>query len=230
MQIPHNARGAQPGPLATFNKWKELGRHVKKGERALMLCIPVPCKRTKTMKNADGTEHEKDFIFTHFLLQNRWFTIHQTEGAEYQPTSLPDWNEQKALETLKIERIPFEDLDGNTQGYAKRGRKVAVNPIAACPSKTLLHELGHQMLGHCDEADLADNGATPRDIREMEAEGVALLCCESLGLAGAEYSRGYIQSFSRGQTFTERSAQRIFHAADLILKAGYAQRPTTAAP
>jgi N-terminal domain of anti-restriction factor ArdC len=35
MQIPHNERGIQPGPLATFPKWKELGRHVKKGEKAL---------------------------------------------------------------------------------------------------------------------------------------------------------------------------------------------------
>ena len=30
-------RGIQPGPLATFPKWKELGRHVKKG-----------CPRTQT--------------------------------------------------------------------------------------------------------------------------------------------------------------------------------------
>ena len=163
-------------------------------------------------------------------VQSRWFTIHQTEGTEYHTTSLPDWNEQRALDTLKIERIPFEDLDGNTQGYAKRGRKVAVNPIAACPSKTLLHELGHQLLGHCDEADSADTEVTPRDIREMEAEAVALLCCESLGLPGAEYSRAYIQSWGRGQGFTERSAQRILHAADRILKAGNAQGSTTEAP
>lgn len=224
------ARGARPGPLATFNTWKEVGRHVKKGARALTLCIPVPCKRTRIMKNDDGTQQEKDFIFTHFLLQSRWFTIHQTEGAEYQPTSLPNWNEQKVLETLKIERIPFEDLDGNTQGYAKRGRKIAVSPVAALPFKTLVHECAHQLLGHCDEADLADTEVTPRDIREMEAEAVALLCCESLGLPGAEFSRGYIQSFGRGQTFTERSAQRIFHATDLILKAGYAQDSTAEAP
>src|SRR5215471_19051170 len=30
------ARGLQPGPLATWPKWKELGRHVKKGEKALI--------------------------------------------------------------------------------------------------------------------------------------------------------------------------------------------------
>jgi hypothetical protein len=69
------------------------------------------------------------------------------------------------------------------------------------------------MLGHTEEGDLSDTERTPQDIREMEAEAVSLLCCESLGLPGAEYSRGYVQSWGQGQTFTERSAQRIFHAA-----------------
>jgi antirestriction protein ArdC len=87
--------------------------------------------------------------------------------------------------------------------------------------KTLFHETGHVLLGHIDEGDLSDTERTPRDIREMEAEAVALLCCESLGLPGAEYSRGYIQSWGHGHTFSERSAQRIFHAADQILRAGY---------
>jgi hypothetical protein len=76
------------------------------------------------------------------------------------------------------------------------------------------------ILGHCDEGDFSESEITPRDIREVEAEAVALLCCESLGLAGAEYSRGYIQEWGKGQPITERSAQRIFHAADQILRAG----------
>ena len=38
-------RGLQPGPINTFPKWKDLGRHVKRGERALTLCMPITCKR-----------------------------------------------------------------------------------------------------------------------------------------------------------------------------------------
>jgi len=121
---------------------------------------------------------------------------------------------------LNIQREQFEGLDGNTQGYAKRGRKVAVSPIAAQPFKTLFHELAHVCLGHTGDGDFPDSEATPRDIREVEAEAVALLCCESLGLPGAEFSRGYIQSWGQGQAISERSAQRIFHAADQILRAG----------
>jgi hypothetical protein len=49
-------RGIEPGPLASFNRWKELGRHVKKGEKALTLCMPVTCKRKEI--DQDGNEIE----------------------------------------------------------------------------------------------------------------------------------------------------------------------------
>ena len=39
-------RGIAPGPMATFPRWKELGRYVRKGEKALTLCQPVTVKRT----------------------------------------------------------------------------------------------------------------------------------------------------------------------------------------
>ena len=204
------------GPLASFLKWKELGRHVKKGEKALTLCMPVTCKRT--VKEDDGPEQDEQPTFTHFIYRNHWFVLSQTEGKEYQSPAIPEWNEQGALAALNIERIPFEDLDGNIQGYARRGRKIAVNPLAALPSKTLFHELAHALL-HC-EGDMVDTDLTPRSTAEVEAEAVALLCCESLGLPGAEFGRAYIQSWGQGQAISERSAQRIFHAANQILRAG----------
>ena len=50
------ARGAQPGPLATFKKWKELGRHVKKGEKAISLRIPS--LRHQNKDRQEGRRHE----------------------------------------------------------------------------------------------------------------------------------------------------------------------------
>src|SRR5688572_28858361 len=118
-------RGIQPGPLATFPRWKDLGRHVKKGEKALILCMPLVCKGTKTVKADDGTEHDEQFGYTHFTYKAHWFVLSQTEGADYQPAALPEWNEVIALQALEVERIEFSMLDGNTQGYAKPGRKFA---------------------------------------------------------------------------------------------------------
>jgi hypothetical protein len=60
----------------------------------------------------------------------------------------------------------------------------------------------------------------------VEAEAVALLCCEALNLEGPEYCRGYIQNWLcpaigyNGDAIPEKSAQKVFHAADQILKAG----------
>jgi antirestriction protein ArdC len=47
-------RGITPGPIATFMGWKEKGRYVRKGEKAITLCRPVTVKRTTTAD--DGTE------------------------------------------------------------------------------------------------------------------------------------------------------------------------------
>ena len=216
------ARAIEPGPIATFPRWKELGRHVKKGAKALTLCMPVTVKGTRTVEGqaSEGTQ-ESEVVYTRFVYKNHWFVLSQTEGQEYAPEPLPGWDETKALAALNIAKVPFTALDGNIQGYAS-GRQVAINPVAEQVASTTFHELAHIVLGHTAEGSVNSDSTdrTPRDIRELEAECVALLCCESLGLPGAELSRGYIQSWYRGNEVPERSAQKIFHAADQILKAG----------
>jgi hypothetical protein len=55
----------------------------------------------------------------------------------------------------------------------------------------------------------------------VEAESVALICCETLGLEGAEFCRGYIQHWLKTKKeIPNHSAARIFAAATSILKAG----------
>jgi len=82
------------------------------------------------------------------------------------------------------------------------------------------------VIGHTAEADFADTEMTPRNLREVEAEAVALLCCEALELEGAEYCRGYLQNWLyqgigyNGEAIPEKSAQRIFRSADQIIRAG----------
>jgi hypothetical protein len=148
----------------------------------------------------------------------------QTDGQEVEPPSIPDWDQARALETLGIIEEPFTATDGNCQGYA-RDRVIAVSPLAELPHKTRFHELAHVVLGHTAEAEagLSDSDLTPRSLREVEAEAVALVCLEALGLPGVDHSRGYIQHWNerRGaEPIPERSAQRIFKAADQILRAG----------
>jgi len=213
-----NRRGIALGPTASFNRWKELGRHVKRGEKAIELCMPVTCKRTITEQGQDGNETETEITFKRFVFRRNWFMLSQTDGAEYTMPAIPAWDRARALQTLNVQEIPFEMMNGNCQGYAT-GRQIAINPVAQMPAKTTLHELAHVELGHTTEA-IHDSETLPRNLKEVEAESVALLCLESLGMDGAEYCRGYIQNWLQGGTIPERSAQRIFVAADKILKAG----------
>ena len=218
-------RGLQLGPINTFPKWQELGRHVKRGERALTLCMPITRKRRR---ETDTDELDGEGTFTSFVYKARWFVLTQTEGEEFQPQVLSEWDARQALASLDIELIPFDSTDGNCQGFARK-RQIAINPVAQLPHKTLFHELAHVVIGHTLEADFADTEKTPRSLREVEAEAVALLCCESLELEGSDFCRGYLQNWLyQGVGFDadaipEKSAQRIFRAADQIIRAG---RPT----
>ena len=77
------------------------------------------------------------------------------------------------------------------------------------------------LLGHTSDGVQADSDITPRNLRECEAESVALLCCAALDLPGVAECRGYIQNWwGQGNPIPERSAQRILKTADQILKAG----------
>lgn len=128
-------------------------------------------------------------------------------------------------EEVLLEMIPFNTIDGNCQGFARK-RQIAINPVAQLPPKTLFHEMAHVTIGHTLESDFADAEKTPRDLREVEAEAVALLGCEALGFEGADYCRGYLQNWLYqgigydANAILEKSAQKIFRAADQILRAG----------
>jgi len=207
-------RGLALGPLASFNAWKQKGRYVKRGQRALWLWMPITVKRAVT--NDDGTEETE--VITRFALKPHWFVYVQTEGADIAPAPIPGWDRTRALAALNVSEIPFDLPEGNTLGVA-RGRSIAINPVNPMPDKTTFHELAHVVLGDT-EAVVADGAVLPRNLREVEAECVALICTESLGLAGAEFCRGYVQHWLRGERIPESSAVRIFKVADQIIRAG----------
>lgn len=199
-------------PLATFKKWGTLGRRIKQGSKAIHLYIPV------TFSRKDDENNEE--TITGFACRPNWFSLSQTEGQDFQfEVKTPAWDKSRALKALDITEVTFSMLDGNCQGFA-HGRNVAVNPVAQYPHKTRFHELAHVVLGHTTESAMQDGERTPRDIREVEAEGVAYILCSILNLPGLEESRGYIQHWMKEQVINAKSAKRIFGTAEKIIKAG----------
>jgi hypothetical protein len=141
------ARGILLGPMATYVRWQELGRHVKRGEKALTLCQPVTIKR----RTDDATRDDDAQILVRFVYRPHWFVLAQTDGADLPPMAPPTWDKLRALAALDVTEIPFDAIDGNVMGYA-RGREVAISPVNPRPYKTLFHELAHVLLGHTIEA------------------------------------------------------------------------------
>jgi len=209
-------RGISPGPMATFPRWKELGRSVRKGEKAITLCQPV----TLRQQVDDAEPIEAEGVIVRFVYRAKWFVLAQTDGTDLPPARIPAWDVAQAMAALDVTEVPFDHADGNCLGYAK-GRSIAISPLNPMPHKTRFHELAHVLLGHTAEGLQADSEQTPRNLRECEAEAVALLCCAALELPGIEHCRGYIQAWwGHGNAIPDRSAQRILRAADQVLKAG----------
>jgi hypothetical protein len=163
--VQANRRGIALGPIASFNRWKELGRYVKRGERAIELCMPIVMKRAVTQEGPDGNEVESEIAYKRFVFRRNWFMLSQTDGQAYETPAIPAWDRARALRTLGVDEIPFEVLNGNCQGYAK-GRSIAINPVAQHKAKTTFHELAHIELGHTSEA-VHDSEALPRNLKEV---------------------------------------------------------------
>src|SRR6185503_19271589 len=89
-------RGIEPGPISTYPGWKAKGRQVKRGEKAIVLCMPVTSKR----KAED--EGEEDAVFVRFLYKANWFVLCQTEGEPIEILTTPDWDRSRALSILSI--------------------------------------------------------------------------------------------------------------------------------
>ena len=211
-------RGLGLSPLASFMAWKGKGRCVKKGEKAISLFMPITIKKAH---KDEATGDEVQSTFSKFVLKPHWFSLEQTDGEEFAAEMVaPAWNAERAMQTLEIEEVRFDELRGNVMGYAS-GKQIAISPVNPLKHKTRFHEIAHVVLGHtADAALMADGSNLPRDIKEAEAEGVAYILCALLDLPGQAESRGYIQGWLADQPLPERSARRIFSAADKIMKAG----------
>ena len=78
-------RGIHPGPISTYPGWKALGRYVKRGEKALTLCMPVTGKKRAKIAREDGTEEEEEGVFTRFVFRNHCLFWHRPRAKSINP-------------------------------------------------------------------------------------------------------------------------------------------------
>jgi hypothetical protein len=67
-------RKLEAGPINTYPGWKKLNRQVKKGEKAIWLCMSL------TRKIKDKSSDEDQTVITNFVWKPNWFVMSQTSG------------------------------------------------------------------------------------------------------------------------------------------------------
>lgn len=212
-------RGIEFGPVSNYNNWKRLGRQVRKGESGIIILHPVERSFTKTEIDENGEEVEKVVKFMAFVPKATAFVMSQTDGDDIEWSKF-GWDKEQALKELEIKELPFDHLDGNAQGFANK-EGVSVNPVAKYPMKTMAHEIAHKIMHIRDDMTIVDFIKRDYSAGEVEAETVALIVSEALGLPGRQESIGYIRRWmDEGFEYTDKQANAILSTANKILKAG----------
>lgn len=211
--------------VASFETWKKAGRYVKKGETGIRIIFPI-----KYLKNKKNEENEETKEATNIYFKvGSVFDISQTEVAKgkedllkkYKPKIL-DNNDPAFVEYIELFKsisqfpIYFDDFNNTkANGYCDFGTDeihIKNSLPAAQQLKTIIHEVAHSML-HKD-SDLS------KELKEIEAESVAFVVSNNIGLDSSEYSFGYLASWSKEKDIKELKPllERIHKTATNILK------------
>ena len=212
--------------VAGFRKWKTMGRSVRKGEKAIKILAPLIVK--KEDKDSPDPEAKKKVLIG--FREVSVFDISQTDGeplpSKDQFYQLLDGDEARAealflrlrqySEDVLAIPVHLEPIHGRAHGYltVTPPNRIVIeetNPPMH-RTKTLVHELGHAIL------HLAEPDVHARPEMEVEAESVAFVVLEHLGIESAQYSFSYVTGWSGGDAeLVSKSGARIQRAAHQLL-------------
>ena len=190
--------------ISSFSGWKSIGRKVKKGEKGIRIIAPVMIKirqKSDEEKQESTEEQEKLVAFRSAYV----FDLEQTEGKELPLLSaaeltgkVPDYAKlMSAIQRISPVPIRYADLESTVKGYYDLTAEEIIirNGMSELHTvKTAIHEMTHVLL-HSDRNDKKSSFE-----RETEAESVAYVVCNALGLDTAEYSFPYLTSWSQEHT------------------------------
>ena len=204
--------------VASYKKWLEMGRQVRKGEKSLGIFAPM------TRKREDKASGETRTYVSGFRLVPV-FDISQTDGDPIpEDVTRPTLLEGEAPEGMYAALALLVAEKGYTlevgpsvhgeNGYCSPGRKmvhVTEGLSDAQAAKTLCHEVAHMLL-HCEEDSLTVDAMQHRGVAEVEAESIAHIVLGALGMDTDAYTLPYISGWSDGKP------EVIAATADRVLK------------
>lgn len=211
----------------SFTNWKEVNRHVRKGEKGIRILAPAPYKMQKEQEKVDAsgkTVLDKDGepvketveVTINAFKPVSTFDVSQTEG---EPIPTPGVDELtgsvEGYETLlaaikEVVPVPisFEQIDSGAKGFyhLEENRIVVQEGMSEAQTvKTLLHEASHQAL-HSKEAMDSAGEKKSKNQKETEAESVAYVVCQHYGIDTSDYSFPYVATWSADKEVPELKA------------------------
>lgn len=202
--------------VAGFHTWRKLGRFVKQGEKGIVILAPMTLKRRE--EKADEGKEDKDKTFVAFKAVYV-FDLSQTDG---EPLPEPDRVDgdpgayhQRLREYVASRGISLEEAEllGGADGVSKGGAIVLLSGLSPAKAfSVLVHETAHELLHQTGERP-------SKTVRETEAEAVAFVVNEAIGLRNGHSSADYIQLYDGNQATLAASLDRIQKTAAEILAA-----------
>jgi antirestriction protein ArdC len=197
--------------VAGFHTWRTIGRFVRKGEKGIAILAPIV--RHRREETQDDERVVVGFRTAYV------FDVEQTDGAPLPQTAEVTGDPGEHTAALKraiaAHGISLEYADdlGAALGLSCGGRIRVVNGLpAASEFAVLAHEFAHELLHRSGDRPES------RDTRELEAEAVAFVVVQAVGLEAAEAARDYIQLYRGDATALAASLERIQRAASSILQ------------
>ncbi len=202
--------------VAGYQRWKQLGRQVKFGEKGIKILVPHVRKRT------DEETGEEAVIVRSFGL-GTVFDVAQTEGKPLpEPPVAREIRESSdagvALfghlmrfvegEGVTVER---EELTHGHGYYAPGERRIALGShlVGDQRTKTLAHEAAHYVADH--------RGWTSREDAETVAESVAFVVLNHYGIDASGYSFAYVAGWAQDRAVVKRNLDAIQRTAHALI-------------
>lgn len=201
--------------VAGFHTWKQLGRNVKKGAKGIMILAPILLRKSKE----EVPEEEQSRTALGFRVVYV-FDQAETDGEPLSELGSAQGDPSGYTEKLKqfvaqrgIE-LEYSDAIYPAQGQCSPGKIVLLpGQSAAEEFCTLAHEAGHSLLHMQDR-----RAETTKRVRETEAEAVAFVVCEAIGLTVSN-SVDYIHLYSGDKDTLTESLEHVQRASATILAA-----------
>ncbi len=179
--------------VAGYRKWQDLGYQVRRGEHSIAILAPIFRKVRDIDANGQEVEVERlagfktASVFDASQLVNPpdEFWARREDDAERQYALV-----HRAVEAshIQIEEVP---MPRDRQGESKGGLiRIKAGLDSRNRTTTLIHEWAHEIL-HRQWLDVTESRQIPTPIRELQAESVAYVVSQYLGLE-SPFSKDYL--------------------------------------